>query len=196
MTNIAEPPSDDDYDFWDERQMSSLSRRASFATEQEARESLESLLAPWFSLRPEVDCLFESQWLRIDYVARPKMNVDFPYPEFGIEVKTGIYDGFRNYTGALKQAIDYTNCTIDGRRLGVVFLFPGISDIHDDIGGMARGANRLAGMFKAGIIVPERWDGSPAIPRFEMSGGRLWDAKRGAVANPPRKDRVGSTIRM
>jgi hypothetical protein len=157
-----------------------------FETEGDARIYLEQLLAPWFHLRPEVNAAFGSQVLRVDYVAFPKDGSDFPYPRFGIEVKRGYQNHFKHYSAALKQAIDYTQCLVDGRRLGVVFLFPGLPEEQ----GMVRGAHRLAGQFRVGTIRVRYGQ-----PRFDMCGGRLW-VPGDCVKRVPTQDKVAQARRV
>jgi hypothetical protein len=166
-----------------------------FASEAEAKADLEALLEPWFSLEREVTLWHDNQQLRIDYVAEPKAGVDFPYDCFGVEVKRGNYRDFSRYTQALKQAIDYTNCFVFKpglRRLAVVFVYPGLSEVHRWAGGV----NRLAGQFHVGIIYRDQRRYEPyrdaSLPRFEMCGGRLWGPLGGAIKNPPSVEWVGS----
>jgi hypothetical protein len=165
-----------------------------YATEKDAYAHLEQLLTPYFALRSQVPCFYGDQRLRIDYTATPK-DPSFPFQqEFGIEVKSGDYTEFNNYTAGLRQAINYAGSEVDGRPLGLAFLFPGVTDginNFDPRSGMFGGANRLAGKFGVGqIVVDARW-GAP-MPRFEINGGRLWDPCNGSVRNIPKWTVLGS----
>jgi len=154
-----------------------------FESEAEARADLEALLGPWFILQAEVPCWFGGQWLRIDYMASPRGDVDFPYDSFGVEVKRG-YRGFNQYTAALKQAIDYTHCEVGDRRIGVVFVYPGTPREG------AGGADRLAGQFRVGTIRRAH-----ELPRFEICGGKLW-TPLGASRVVPTRDKIARTERL
>lgn len=164
-----------------------------FESEAEAKADLEALLDPWFILEAEVPCWFGGQWLRIDYMASPRGDVDFPYDSFGVEVKRGFRE-FRQYTAALKQAIDYTNCEVGDRRIGVVFVYPGTPRE----GGMTGGADRLAGQFKVGTIRRDIRRYAPfnegGLPRFEICGGKLW-TPLGASRVVPTRDRIAQADR-
>src|SRR5262249_53341046 len=149
-------------------------------TERIVRETLEQMLSPWFVLASEVRCRLGDQWLRIDYLATPKID-GFPYSRFGIETKRGDYyaGNFRNYTRGLKQAADYTHAEVDGERIGVVFLFPGppekseLDPRNDFYRGMIGGADRAFGQFRVGTIVIRQWRDGPEL-QFRMNGDRVW----------------------
>jgi hypothetical protein len=92
--------------------MTPTTSQPEFASEELARGFLEALLEPWFVLKPEVELCYPgaANRLRIDYLAKPKPDTGFPFPLFGIECKRA--NGFGGFNRAVKQAIDYTRCTI------------------------------------------------------------------------------------
>jgi hypothetical protein len=174
-----------------------------FKTEIMARAHLENLLEPWFILEPEVELRYEdANRLRIDYLARPRPDSNFPYPWFGIECKRG-FAGMGDYNDALKQAIDYTHSVVvDGRfddlvneRVLRVFVFPGMPSNENPkrpssmAALWAGGVNRLAGKFHVGMIY-ERSDG----PLFEMSAVTQWSATYGPASEKVQRHihRLGS----
>jgi hypothetical protein len=173
-----------------------------FASEDIAKAYLEELLRPHFVLRREIECkhLIAGNRLRIDYVGRPKEDIDFPFDWFGIEIKRSCRGG--DYNRAIKQAVDYTFCEIDddqvarikGRRIERVYLFPGLPDHVGQAIGPAFWVNRLAGLFHVGMIYVRRYWGRDET-YFVTSADRQWSSDRGAITRKHNvRQRVGSGV--
>jgi hypothetical protein len=169
-------------------------RQPIFDSEDLARQALEELLRPWFHLKAEVWIRYPGtpRTLRIDYLAKPKPGVAFALPLFGVEVKAANERGALNR--AVKQAIDYTHCEVSDCRPSLaqvrgtlvrrVYLSPAPptyrlgDDRHDYVRGWHDGVERVAGLFRVGLIYV-RYTGRP---QFCMSAERQWDADQGPVA--------------
>ena len=132
-----------------------------FETEKQAEQYLLRLLEPYFFTLPQ--CWLRhnetGQKLRIDFIAKPKKNCDFPYPLIGIECKRGAYtEANQAYNKPLWQALDYTRCTLNdarvkvhaGERLEKVYLWPGL---RSKTGNSVWGVNRLIGIGHVGVIL-------------------------------------------
>lgn len=169
-----------------------------FPSEAHAREALETLLEPWFTLVPEVWLTLGHNKLRIDYLAQPHPGLEFPYPWFGIECKAGLGLDMGEYNRALKQAIDYAGATVSDSRLpalwgklvGQVFVFPGLHERGENGWLWPGSVNRLAGMFHVGMIYNNPWHGLA----FYMSAVRQWSHAMGSISEKMQRHihRVGS----
>lgn len=111
-----------------------------FPTEKEAEAYLENMLKPHFTLHRQVGMRhLDGHKLRSDYLAVPSLFTDFPAEVIGIEVKKGYLDGFKDFSAALKQCIDYRHSVIEdprakkfpGQPLKWVFLFPAFQDHYE-----------------------------------------------------------------
>jgi len=158
------------------------SRPLSFSDENAAKHYLENLLTPFFFLKFEMWCRHPraNNQLRVDYVAKAKPNVAFPFDWFCVEVKKSCASGGA-YNAAHKQVIDYTFCKIDdprpdlaridGARVERIYLFRKGAD--DDLTGAERGShdafwvNLLAGKFHVGMICEIR-----GLPAFHACADR------------------------
>lgn len=130
--------------------------------------------------------------LRIDYIAVPRPELQFPAPFVGIELKRG-YSQFRDFSKALKQCVDYRHSVIadarstksQGMTPPFVFLYPPLAGENEQsvYAGMEAGAVRFAGQFNVGILRESRsyWSPEPVI-RFEIAATRLWSNNYGANA--------------
>ncbi len=176
--------------------------RFDFTTEPEASSCLRALLAPYFVLRAEVGCrhLLAGNRLKVDFLARPKPGVDFPFDWFGIEVKRGARHGA--YNRGLRQAVDDAACVVDddrvarlaGERIQRVFLFPGVPDLIDDHPSEAYWVNRFVGLFHVGMIYVGRHFGRDDL-YFMMSADRVWSSNWGAIGRPHNiRQRVASGV--
>lgn len=170
-----------------------------FGNEREARDFLESFLAPHCRLIPEVWLRHgvTQQLLRIDYVAifrRFRRNSTEP-TLIGVECKAAFED-FRDWTAALKQGIDYRHAVVVDRRavvyqgatLAFVFVWPDLRDLGDlaehkpERVRWAEGAERLAGKFNVGSV---RWRRDPidlfADDYLELTcaADPLWNTRTG-----------------
>lgn len=167
-----------------------------FISEDAAGQYLERLLRPHFAFIREVRLeLGNEQNLYIDYLARPRddndyiahrdrNNLPFPFDFFGIEIKRGYRDsGIGDYNRALKQAIDYTQATINdprthrfnAKRLERVYVWPGLPDHYRGL--YFGGVNRLAGLFHVGMIYEDQSQGLC----FAASADRQWSVRYGAI---------------
>jgi hypothetical protein len=110
-------------------------RQPDFPNEREAKAHLERLLRPYFALQREarVRHLEAGNYLRIDYLGRPRPGVEFPFSWFGLECKRSC-KSTGDYNAAIAQAIHYTHCVVDddrpllerinGQRIERVYVFP------------------------------------------------------------------------
>jgi hypothetical protein len=175
-------------------------RPSSFDNARDAKAYLETLLRPHFVLQAEVRVrhLEAGNRLRIDYLGRPRPDIELPFPFewFGIEVKKTCLDGSL-YNDAIRQAIHYTHCVVDddrpllerinGQRIERVYIFParGPDEWFCDAGGnwyatkdckLGFCVNRLAGKFHVGAIYE-----IAGLPAFYCSADRQWSPIHGAV---------------
>jgi hypothetical protein len=158
-----------------------------FADEKLARAFLEHLLSRWFYLKPEAQIMSDSKnQLRVDYLAKPRPDVAFPFRLFGIECKRSNRAGAFNR--AVKQAADYASCAIvdqrntlagvRGKRLEHVYLFPAPTNLRADYErGWHDGVERLGGLCRVGLIYVRH----TGQPQFCMSAERHWDPDNGSM---------------
>lgn len=166
------------------------SGRQAFITEADASAYLAARLSPFFRLIPEVRLQhFDGSRLRIDYVALPRG--EFRVPLFGIEVKLN-YPSYKDFSHALKQAIDYRHSVIidprsqlyRGQLLPFVFVWPDFRDLSESPLETAWvfGSERLAGKFNVGLIREQHdWQGTPFIG-LHLSGSPFWRSHSGSVS--------------
>ncbi len=159
-----------------------------FKNEKAAETYLLDMLEPYFTLLPQCGLkhVETGQRLRIDFIAKPKRDSEFPFPLIGIEVKRGNYHyASQAYNRPLFQALDYTRCTLDdarvkkhaGERLQKVYLWPGLFSKDGD---SVWGVNRLIGLGHVGIILHAvRWgEAAKGEPQFWMCDERQWSPGR------------------
>ncbi len=185
-----------------------------YATERDAERALIRLVIDRFTLIPQARLrLIDGRRRRMDYLAVPDAPEGFPVPWVGIECKYG-YGGFRDFTAALVQAIEYRHATVIdprcieyvGQQPPFVFLFPMLDGTASSEGepasiyaGWAGGALRLAGKFNVGVIRTRPTFGIHSQPSpyyFEVGADRLWDSQwgmrgRGEVYGTGRKRGLG-----
>jgi len=161
-------------------------------SEKAASEWFGRWADPWFDLHKEVQLRHhDGTRLRIDYVGVPR--VPFNGDMVGFEIKRGKFDGFKEYSQALKQAIDYRHAKIEDKRFPAwegkivpyVFLwFPDEEELTSSVyDGWRPGAERLAGKFNVGRVRAVRYrdDRDDLFPymRLEISTHKVWDSLRG-----------------
>ena len=161
-----------------------------FASEDDAKSYLQGLLHPYFVLQAEVWCRHKiaGNRLRIDYLGKPRPEVDFPFDWFGLEVKRECRHG--TYNQALQQALDYTFCAIEdtrpllsrinGQRIERVYLFPGLADNANPEWGYAA-LNRFVGRYHIGLIYVDQHN--PQRVAFYACADRQWEF---GLWRPPR----------
>lgn len=156
-----------------------------FGNEKASSAYLATLLDPWFKLVPEVWMRhFDGHSLRMDYAAIPRG--DFHCPWFGIEVKHH-YDGYTDFSEALRQAVDYRSSRVVDARVKVhanerppfVFVWPDVRDATGSYEEWAAGSERSHGKLKVGLIRERNdWDGQPIVELW-LSGSIFWRSSQG-----------------
>jgi len=160
-------------------------------TETELKLRLLHELEPYFDVTAEVWLRhpISSIDLRIDLVAvpRPPLDEQFPFPFFGIEVKTDSSD-FGKRTHAFKQCLDYKQCVINDKRLTslrslnlpCIALYRGRSRrVRLDEDKTESLLVRLVGKFNVGELEHGDFDGLMLL----VSAERIWCAQRGVTAS-------------
>jgi len=159
------------------------------ASEKEITEQFVALVSPRFELWPQVTLKHVlGQTLRIDFVGRERANQYKGW--IGFELKRGAYDHFRNFTCAVKQAIDYMHCAIQSdlanvsdvfnQRLRHIYVYPcpfAVREFHKRREGpidlWAQGLVRLAGRFGVGVITEEGELTLAGHPIYDLDTGRV-----------------------
>lgn len=179
-------------------------------TEDEVTERFQAIFSPQFKLIPQVWLSHPSgKSLRIDFVGMDKSRT--VADPVGFELKRGRIneDNFSRFTDAVKQAIDYSQCTISDHRattwrgapLRLSFVFPCPYHIYENDNNRyrtsyrdlwAQGALKQASGFGVGAIqyVPRRkqWGAF-------LAGQPAWWQKAGftdLATKHNRASRVGS----
>jgi hypothetical protein len=155
--------------------------------ESEVSAIFKSMIQPYFDLVAQGQMRHvDGKRLRIDYLGVPL--VVFPAEVVGFELK-GPYQGFKDYTQALKQGIDYRHSTIEDKRLArfegvrpdfIFICYPAFERQNSTLREWANGAIRLAGRYNVGML---NLLGYRYGVELTVGAERLWHSRNGLRAD-------------